>query len=188
MSMLQFECHINKALHIVDIPEEGRITVNDVSRCCCSVADHSLPIRTNNVGLLTLSSWQEYYTLRNIPPSSPVCLLLTFPLTIYHAIEKYGEVPVTVAKMLDRPLRIHVVGAEKEINFFDMFKEVMFLLPEDIKVCDITLTVMLFFVAAILELGYNISPAYDTCLSACLLDFTTASWNLSLWLEKICYL
>jgi hypothetical protein len=121
---------------IVDIPEECRITDNDVTRCCCSVDDHSLPmIRKNSVGLLTLSSWQDYYTLRNIPPSSPVCLLLTFPLTIYHAIEKYGEVPVTVARMLDRPLRIHVVGAEKEINFLDMFKEVMFLLPEDIKVC-----------------------------------------------------
>ena len=99
-----------------------------------------------------------------------MCLLLTFPLTIYHAIEKYGEVPVTVAKMLDRPLRIHVVGAEKEINFLDMFKEIIFLLPEDIQVCDITLSVMLFFVAAILELGYIISPAYDTFLSACLLD------------------
>jgi len=109
---------------IVDIPEECRI-----------VDDHSLSIRKNGVGLLTLSSWQDYYTLRNIPPSSPVCLLLTFPLTIYHAIEKYGEVPVTVARMLNRPLRIHVVGAEKEINFLDMFKEVMFLLPEDIKVC-----------------------------------------------------
>jgi hypothetical protein len=121
---------------IVDIPEECRIADNDVTRCCCSVDDHSLPmIRKNSVGLLTLSSWQDYYALRNIPSSSPVCLLLTFPLTIYHAIEKYGEVPVTVARMLNRPLRIHVVGAEKEINFLDMFKEVMFLLPEDIKVC-----------------------------------------------------
>ena len=156
---------------IVDIPEECRITDNDVTRCCCSVADHSLPIRTNNVGLLTLSSWQEYYTLRNIPPSSPVCLLLTFPLTIYHAIEKYGEVPVTVAKMLDRPLRIHVVGAEKEINFLDMFKEVMFLLPEDIKVCDMTLTVMLFFVAAIYWSLVIISHLHTIrfCLPACLI-------------------
>ena len=55
-------------------------------------------------------------------------------MTIYHAIERFGEVPVTVARMLKRPLRIHVVGAEKEMNFLDLFKEVSFLLPEDIEV------------------------------------------------------
>jgi hypothetical protein len=55
-------------------------------------------------------------------------------MTIYHAIVEYGEVPVTVAQMLKRPLRIHVVGAEKEINFLDLFSEVGYLLPEHLKV------------------------------------------------------
>ena len=72
--------------------------------------------------------------LRDIPNSSPIPLLCTFPLTIYYAIERYGEVPVTVARMLKRPLRIHVVGAEKEMNFLDLFKEVGYLLPEDLQV------------------------------------------------------
>jgi hypothetical protein len=90
--------------------------------------------KRNAVGLLALSSWKEYYTVRNISPTSPVCLLCTFPLTIYRAIEQYGDVPVTVARMLHRPLRIHVVGAEKEMNFLDLFKELTFLLPEDMKV------------------------------------------------------
>jgi hypothetical protein len=88
----------------------------------------------NDVGLWRLSSWEEYYRLRRIPPRSPVALLCTFPLTIYHAIVEYGEVPVTVARMLQRPLRIHVVGTEKELNFLDLFQELGFLLPEDLKV------------------------------------------------------
>uniref|UniRef100_A0A7S4AIQ1 Mitochondrial splicing suppressor 51-like C-terminal domain-containing protein n=1 Tax=Pseudo-nitzschia australis TaxID=44445 RepID=A0A7S4AIQ1_9STRA len=88
----------------------------------------------NAVGLWRLSSWEDYYRLRNIPPQSPVALLCTFPLTIYHAIVEYGEVPVTVARMLRRPLRIHVVGTEKELNFLDLFQELGFLLPEDLKI------------------------------------------------------
>jgi hypothetical protein len=86
----------------------------------------------NEVGLLRLSSWREYYRLRRMPESSPAALLLSFPVTLYHAIVEYGQVPCTVARtMLRRPLRIHVVGVEKEMNFVDLFKEVSFLLPED---------------------------------------------------------
>lgn len=112
---------------IVDFPPERRITQDDIERS-------GMQSKRNAVGLLALSSWKEYYTVRNISPTSPVCLLCTFPLTIYRAIEQYGDVPVTVARMLHRPLRIHVVGAEKEMNFLDLFKELTFLLPEDMKV------------------------------------------------------
>lgn len=90
--------------------------------------------KKNVVGLWKLDSWQDYYKLRDIPPSSPVALLCTFPLTVYRAIEQYGEVPATVAQMLKRPLRIHVVGAEKEMNFLDLFQEVGYLLPENLQV------------------------------------------------------
>ena len=114
---------------IVDLPPERRITEDDQERS-------GLLNTKNGVGLLVLSLWREYYTLQNIPPTSPVCLLCCFPLTIYRAIERFGEVPVTVARMLVRPLRIHVVGAEKEMNFLDLFKEVSFLLPKDIEVCE----------------------------------------------------
>jgi hypothetical protein len=51
---------------------------------------------------------------------------------LYHAIAKYGTVPCTVARMLKRPLRVHIVGSEKELNFLDLFKEVAFLLPSDL--------------------------------------------------------
>ena len=112
---------------IHDIPPERPLTEQDWIRS-------GLALERNEVGLSRLSSWREYYQLRNLPPSSPIALLCTFPLTIYHAIEQFGQVPVAVAKMLQRSLRIHVVGAEKEINFLDLFQEVGFLLPEDLKV------------------------------------------------------
>ena len=79
-------------------------------------------------------SWEDYYALRGIPLSSPVALLCTFPLTIYHAIERYGAVPITVSKILKRPMRMHVIGVEKEINFLDLFKEVGYLLPKELQV------------------------------------------------------
>lgn len=89
---------------------------------------------TNELGLVQLSTWKDYYKLRSIPLSSPAALLLTFPLTIYHALATFGEVPITVARMLSRPLRIHLVGIEKELNFLDIFQELGYLLPEDMKV------------------------------------------------------
>jgi hypothetical protein len=112
---------------IPDIPPERRVTEEDWIRS-------GLVPERNEVGLSRLSSWRDYYQLRNLSPSSPIALLCTFPLTIYHAIEQFGHVPVAVARMLQRPLRIHVVGAEKEINFLDLFQEVGFLLPEDLQV------------------------------------------------------
>lgn len=92
----------------------------------------SFPV--NDIGLLELSSWSDYYRLRDIPLSSPVALLLTFPLTIYYALATYGHVPITVARMLKRPLRVHLVGVEKELNFLDIFQEVGYLLPDDLEV------------------------------------------------------
>lgn len=86
------------------------------------------------IGFLKISTWKDYYQLRNIPLSSPVALLLTFPLTLYHAIATFGHVPVTVARMLKRPLRLHLVGVEKELNFLDLFQEFGYLIPLDLEV------------------------------------------------------
>jgi hypothetical protein len=91
-------------------------------------------VSMNACGLTALTTWEDYYKLRSISLSSPVALLLTFPLTIYFAIEKFGEVPLTVARILKRPLRLHVVGIEKEMNFLDIFREIGYLLPEDLLV------------------------------------------------------
>lgn len=105
------------------IPLDERVSNDDNTRLDL--------VPRNACGLLYFNSWNEYYRYRSIPLSSPVALLLTFPLSIYYAIVKFGEVPVTVARMLRRPLRIHVVGVEKEMNFIDLFREVGYLLPDD---------------------------------------------------------
>ena len=114
------------ALETQLLPPERPVVVED-----CTIAGIQ---RESQCNLLDINSWEEYYKLRNIPLKSPVALLLTFPLTIYHALLKYGAVPITVARMLSRQIRIHVVGIEKELNFLDIFKELAFLLPEDLKV------------------------------------------------------
>jgi zinc finger MYND domain-containing protein 15 len=88
----------------------------------------------NALGFARLLSWTDYYALRRLSIDSPAALLLTFPLTMYYAIAEYGEVPCTVARLLGRPLRIHLVGVEKELNFLDLFKEVSFLLPTDFSI------------------------------------------------------
>lgn len=94
--------------------------------------DCGLPWARNELGFRRLHSWQHYYSLRGFPADSIAALLLTFPLTLYYAIVEFGQVPCTAARMLRRPLRIHVVGAEKEINFLDLFMEVIYLLPDDV--------------------------------------------------------
>lgn len=107
------------------IPAERPIVRDEILRAGISFNEYNMPI---------LSSWEEYYRLRSLPPSSPVALLATFPLTVYYAIQRHGIVPVTVAQMLDRPLRIHLVGIEKELNFIDFFREVGFILPSTIQI------------------------------------------------------
>ena len=84
--------------------------------------------------LIQLSSWGDYYKLRGLPMESPIALLATFPLTLYYAVQQYGEVPIIIARMLKRPLRIHMVGVEKEMNFLDLFKEFGYILPNDLDV------------------------------------------------------
>ena len=123
------------------IPKEQHVTKDDIAHANSVYNtntndnnNNSMLIQTDEHGLPILSSWEDYYRLRSLPPSSQIGLLATFPLTIYYAIQRYGIVPLTVAQMLDRPLRIHVVGIEKELNFVDLFKEVGYLIPESINI------------------------------------------------------
>lgn len=106
------------------IPMETAVSPQDWERIPNAVV--------NDVGIRKISDWGVYYELRQIDLESPVSLLLTFPLTLYHAIYEYGAVPATVAKMLQRHLRVHIVGAEKELNFLDLFQETSFLLPKEL--------------------------------------------------------
>jgi hypothetical protein len=107
----------------------------------------------------------------------PVCLICTFPLTIYHAIEQFGKVPATIAQILNCPLCINVVGAKKEMNFPDLFKELTFLLPEDIKVRDVhCCPSWTTFIKLPCDCGTSYLPAFL---------FVSSSLSLSLWFERI---
>jgi hypothetical protein len=75
---------------VTDIPPERAVVPEDTQRLEL--------VRYNSLGFVRLASWGDYYTLRGLSFSSPVALLLTFPLTLYHAIVEYGEVPCTVAQ------------------------------------------------------------------------------------------
>ncbi|KAL7533263.1 hypothetical protein ACHAXR_007610 [Thalassiosira sp. AJA248-18] len=123
------------------IPAERHVTKNDIEQANATyredgsaISNDVQLIHTDEHGFPILTSWEHYYRLRSLPPSSPAGLLATFPLTVYYAIQHHGAVPLTVAQMLERPLRIHVVGIEKELNFVDLFKELGFLVPKNVAI------------------------------------------------------
>lgn len=118
------------------LPPERPVTIDDVEKINQKYDPESK--------IIALNSWEEYYKLREIPLSSPVALLLTYPLTVYYAILMYGSIPLTVAKMLHRQLRVHLVGIEKELNFMDMFKEIGYLLPSDLQVSEVPFSILLY--------------------------------------------
>lgn len=124
------------------IPKEEHITASNIDHANAAynkdanttMNNNSTFIQTDENGLPILLSWEHYYRLRSLPPSSPIGLLATFPLTLYYSIQQYGNVSLTVAQMLERPLRIHIVGIEKELNFVDLFRELGFLMPESLEI------------------------------------------------------
>lgn len=48
--------------------------------------------------------WAGYYRGRGLPAASPLAVLLTFPLTVYHVLEQLELTD------LERPLRVHLLG------------------------------------------------------------------------------
>mmetsp|Transcript_18327 Transcript_18327/g.50038 ORF Transcript_18327/g.50038 Transcript_18327/m.50038 type:complete len:633 (-) Transcript_18327:3002-4900(-) len=114
--------------------QEGFAPITDIP---AEEAVHIDTLKSKNwddtLGVRKLADWAEYYELRGIPKTSPVALLMTFPLTLYHAIVEYGKDKCDAARGMDRPLRVDIVGAEKELHFLSIFQEVAFLLPDDLK-------------------------------------------------------
>lgn len=110
------------------IPEEDIISLNTHE------GSSKLSTCRNQLGFLCFNSWEDYYTVRGLNLDSIASLLLTFPLTLYYCLTEFGEVSCTVAKMLKRRLRIHIVGSEKELNFLDLFKELIYLIDDEASV------------------------------------------------------
>eukprot|EP00667_Euglena_gracilis_P006070 EG_transcript_6118 len=87
--------------------------------------------------------WASYYRCRGLPLSSPVALVLHFPLTVLRVLrllEAMGRVDLTPGG----ELRIHMVGVAQELDQRFAFRELAHLLPG--------LTLRLAFV------GHEIAP------------------------------
>ncbi|KAJ3029186.1 hypothetical protein HDV00_009707 [Rhizophlyctis rosea] len=72
-----------------------------------------------------LTSWQEYYEWRSLPPTSIAALLLHMPLTVYNMITKFPH----ILNDPSQPLTIHLLGPERELDILPLFAELLFLLP-----------------------------------------------------------
>ena len=81
-----------------------------------------------------ISTWMDWYTFRKVPLESPLALVFTFPLTLYHLLVKLRLVgPPSMARLQQRkPLRVHYLGVEgAEWNSLTCFRELALLLPHD---------------------------------------------------------
>ncbi|KAK7043322.1 zinc finger MYND domain-containing protein 15 [Favolaschia claudopus] len=79
----------------------------------------------------TLDSWDAWYEWRKLPKASPAALLMSFPLTVYRLLVHCLEVtsPAHASPNKCRPLSIHLLGAEVELNYLPIFAELALLLP-----------------------------------------------------------
>ncbi|KER21135.1 hypothetical protein T265_15159 [Opisthorchis viverrini] len=125
----------------------------------------TLEARHSTLAAVFLSNWAEYYIWRgfaNPSPSqslhgdwsefsSPMAILLHWPLTIYyvlaHIFPKTNE-QIIQSVFEKGVLTIHVVGVEHELSMLPVFLELAYLLNPDLRV-------RLFFI------GTDFSPAVD---------------------------
>ncbi|VDN09925.1 unnamed protein product [Dibothriocephalus latus] len=99
---------------------------------------------------VNLSDWASFYAWRGLPLTSPLALLLHWPLTVYFILNNFlrhvGE-DAYLSVVYQESLTIHLVGVEKEVDLLPVFKELEHLISPDIK------CVQLVFI------GPSISPA-----------------------------
>ena len=85
-------------------------------------------------GSAPATSWAKYYEARDLVPDTPVAVLLSFPLTLYHIITLHQQQPpAAAADAADAspptPIRVHYLGPEKEAFLLPLFRELSALLP-----------------------------------------------------------
>ncbi|KAG0497777.1 hypothetical protein HPP92_002468 [Vanilla planifolia] len=117
-AMWKFECSCLPLADSLDSCSRLIIEWNLPSSLCPCV-EPTMHLSTNS-----LHSWQDYYLWRCLPLSSPVALLLHWPLTIYHCLQLYGMASDAFEKF-----NIHYLGPEKELSQLAVFGELMALLP-----------------------------------------------------------
>lgn len=76
---------------------------------------------------MVLSGWPEYYDLRGLPASSPVAVILSFPLTLYNIVT---SLCVQTKNLLSkgREVVVHYLGPEGELDWLPAFSEIGYLL------------------------------------------------------------
>lgn len=77
-----------------------------------------------------LTSWSCYYWHMGIKPSSPIALLLHFPLTLYLGFCMSRESRLNIhQQMPNANLRIHYLGPREELSILEIFQELLHLIP-----------------------------------------------------------
>ncbi|KFK28772.1 hypothetical protein AALP_AA7G044700 [Arabis alpina] len=90
-----------------------------------------LPIQNLNngrtSGMILLSDWSDYYDLRCLPSSSPVCDILSYPLTLYHIITTLS-IHCKNLLLKGKEVTVHYIGPERELDWIKAFAEINHLL------------------------------------------------------------
>ena len=76
-----------------------------------------------------LTSWAEYYAARAISEHTPLAMLLSFPLTLYHILQLHQQSHGNDTDFVRNPIRVHYLGPEKELFILPLFRELAFLMP-----------------------------------------------------------
>ena len=72
--------------------------------------------------------WATYYSWRGLALDSPLAVLLTFPLTLHHILSEH-VLPCLERDTTAQPVRVHLLGPEKELALLPLFAELAHLHP-----------------------------------------------------------
>ncbi|XP_061174546.1 zinc finger MYND domain-containing protein 15-like [Saccostrea echinata] len=75
--------------------------------------------------------WSSYYRCRGLDLSSPIALLLQWPLTVFYIIKYLLNIQNAVNPS-DGQINIDIVGVEKEVELIPVFKELGYLLSDHV--------------------------------------------------------
>ncbi|KAL0027167.1 hypothetical protein WJX77_000388 [Trebouxia sp. C0004] len=89
------------------------------------------PIHRSNQGSSppACKSWKDYYTFQRWPLSDPIAIILDAPMTLLWALQQLPIwLPVPSSKY-HHDIIIHYLGAQKELDQWPVFLELMHLIP-----------------------------------------------------------
>ena len=80
-----------------------------------------------------VKGWLDYYRIRNLSLKSPIAHFMSWPMTVYYALNNY----INLSKLFDEnnhknnkknehTIAIHAVGCEKELDMLPLFQELVY--------------------------------------------------------------